>query len=78
MTAKIMYVWYPMLLNATGVIITTWKSSTRTPRLFRRLLAMKLKSQFADVDRAFAGALIRNGTISNVYLDSLIPDVLQN
>jgi hypothetical protein len=46
-----MYVWYLMLANATGVIITT----------------MKLKAQLADVDRAFACARIRSGTISAGY-----------
>ena len=48
MTANMMYVLYLMLLNATGVIITT----------------MKLNSQFPDVERALAGALILRGTIS--------------
>lgn len=48
MAAKMIYVLYPMLENDTGVIITT----------------MKLKIQLAEHDRALAGALIRNGTIS--------------
>lgn len=48
MTANMMYVWYLMLLNATGVIMTT----------------MKLNSQLPDVASAFAGARIRRGTIS--------------
>lgn len=48
MTAKIMYVLYPMDEKETGVIITT----------------MKLNAQFADVERPFAGARIFKGTIS--------------
>ena len=48
MTAKMIYVLYPMLENDTGVIITT----------------MKLNAQFAEQLSALAGALIRNGTIS--------------
>lgn len=48
MTAKIMYVLYPIELKLTGVIMTT----------------MKLKAQFADVDKALAFARIRRGTIS--------------
>jgi hypothetical protein len=51
MTAKIMYVWYPMFWKATGVIMTT----------------IKLKIQFADVESALAGARIFNGTISAGY-----------
>lgn len=46
-----------MVAKATGVIMTT----------------MKLKIQFADVDRAFAGARIRSGTISAGYsLDNML------
>ena len=56
MTAKMMYVLYPIDENATGVIITT----------------MKLKTQFADVDNALAGALILRGTISAGY-NQVIP-----
>lgn len=37
MTAKMLYVWYPMLLKLTGVIMTT----------------MKLNAQVADVESAF-------------------------
>ena len=51
MTAKMMYVFQPMEEKETGVIMTT----------------MKLKAQFADVLRAFAGARIRRGTISAGY-----------
>ena len=51
MTAKMIYVLYPIDVKATGVIMTT----------------MKLNAQFADVDKAFAGALIRRGTISAGY-----------
>ncbi len=47
-TAKMMYVLYPMEEKDTGVIITT----------------MKLKAQFADVLRPLAGARMRRGTIS--------------
>lgn len=47
-TANMIYVLYPILVNETGVIITT----------------MKLKAQFALVDSAFDGARIFNGTIS--------------
>jgi hypothetical protein len=50
-TAKMMYVWYPMVENATGVTMTT----------------MKLKAQFAVVDMAFAGARMLKGVISAGY-----------
>lgn len=46
MTAKMVYVLCPMLLKATGVIMTT----------------MKLKIQLAEVDNAFVGARILRGT----------------
>jgi hypothetical protein len=48
MTAKITYVRYPIDEKETGVIITT----------------IKLKAQFAEVDRPLAGARIFKGTIS--------------
>lgn len=48
MTAKIIYVLYPIDVNETGVIMTT----------------MKLNAQFAEVLNPFAGARIRRGTIS--------------
>ena len=51
MTAKMMYVLYPMLEKATGVIITT----------------MKFQIQFPLVETALAGARIRKGTISAGY-----------
>lgn len=51
MTAKMMYVLYPMFAKAGGVIITT----------------MKLKIQLPEVDRAFVGARMRRGTISAGY-----------
>ena len=50
-TAKIIYVWYPIDVNETGVIITT----------------IKLNAQFALVLSPLAGALIFNGTISAGY-----------
>ena len=51
MTAKIMYVLYPMLEKDTGVIMTT----------------MKLNAQLAEVATALAGARILSGTISAGY-----------
>lgn len=51
MTAKMIYVLYPIEENAGGVTMTT----------------IKLKTQLADVDTALAGARILKGTISAGY-----------
>jgi hypothetical protein len=62
-----MYVWYPILLNATGVIIITWRVSENTRGEYGRILVIKFNNQFLDVERALAGAQIRRGTISVAY-----------
>lgn len=65
-----MYVLYLMEANETGVIITTaaWLVVMKVPLpIGMGSQPMKLKIQFAVVEKALAGARIRKGTISAGY-----------